>query len=138
MTELNLRAAETCLLIAGVWAAWYYGIRVLILDHLRRAIFMLRDEWFDPAAKGYEGLSFDSREYALVRTQLNALIRFAPTLSPLVVVQLQIRAKFFDKELAEALQCPTPFHRAIQQSESAELKKAMSGMQRRMNLEILR
>ena len=115
---------EGSLLLLMAWVIWFYGWRVLVLDRLRTELFKLRDEWFDAALDRSDGLTFDSKTYGLVRTQFNALIRFAHTLSPLQMLVVSIHARFNKALKNGILSAPSKFSQAIESAGSNDALKA--------------
>jgi len=62
-----------------LWIVVYFGWRPYRIDNLRQRLFELRDELFLAAADGE--LSFDDSAYQILRDRLNAVIRFAHTVT---------------------------------------------------------
>jgi len=62
-----------------LWVLFYFGVRPYREDAIRHRLFELRDELFLFAING--GISFDSPAYSILRGRINALIRFAHTIT---------------------------------------------------------
>jgi hypothetical protein len=62
--------------VALLMAVWFRLWRPFTLDRLRYDLFVIRDDLFDRAYAGENGLSFESPFYLRTRQELNMLIRF--------------------------------------------------------------
>lgn len=77
MTDTNAIVTLCVLVLLGVFI--YGPWQMVCTDFVRQVIFEKRDAIFDMADKGE--LSFDSREYRIIRSGLEGLIRFAHELT---------------------------------------------------------
>ena len=71
------QTADVLSLIAVLlgWAFFFFGMMpVFRLDWYRQQLFAIRDELFDYAEAGH--ISFDDPAYMLLRSQMNAMIRY--------------------------------------------------------------
>jgi hypothetical protein len=76
MSDLaNVYLTAFGLVLLGV--LFHFGINPYRLDLLRHRLFLLRNELFMFAAEG--GISFDDPAYCMLRSRINAIIRYAHT-----------------------------------------------------------
>jgi hypothetical protein len=62
-----------------LWLLFFFGWRPYRIDNVREKLFQLRNELFLLAADG--AISFDDPAYRMLRERLNAVIRFAHTIT---------------------------------------------------------
>ncbi len=62
-----------------LWILFFFGWRPYRIDNVRDKLFQLRSELFLLAADG--GVSFDDPAYLILRNRINAVIRFAHTIT---------------------------------------------------------
>jgi len=80
-----------CIGLVMLWLTYYFGWRTYRIDNVRHDLFELRNELFIYAAQG--GISVDNDAYKSLRRRIEALIRFAHTmsLSRIVIIGLQLK-----------------------------------------------
>jgi len=73
-----------------LWLVYYMGWRFYRIDSVRHDLFELRNELFLYATDG--GVSFEEPAYVLLRQRIEALIRFAHTmtLSRVIIIGIQL------------------------------------------------
>ncbi len=73
-----------------LWLVYYVGWRFYRIDNVRHDLFELRDELFLYAAEG--GVAFKEQAYVILRRRIEALIRFAHTmtLSRVIIIGIQL------------------------------------------------
>ena len=87
--------------LMALWWLFSTVYRSFYVDNTRQRLFALRDEFFDKAEKGF--IQFDSRAYALTRTTLNGMIRFAHEMTLIHIVSSLLLDMFVDrKKIIEA------------------------------------
>lgn len=76
--------------LSGLWLLWQFGVRPLLLDNFRDALFVQRDELYALAQSGR--IDCESAAYRTVEQFLNGVIRYAHrfTFSSLVLGRLEI------------------------------------------------
>ncbi len=62
-----------------LWLLVYVGVRPYRIDRVRNELFAIRNQLFLFAARG--GISFDDPAYTLLANRINAVIRFAHTIT---------------------------------------------------------
>jgi hypothetical protein len=90
---MNSQLANYLLSLTGLGllaAVWFFLWRPYTVARLRHALFEIRDDLFDQAAAGANGLSFDSSFYRMMREELNLLLRYCHRAS-LVRAFMQLR-----------------------------------------------
>lgn len=78
MSEIGVIASTGIGLIL-LWVLFYFGVRPYRVDRIRHELFVLRDEMFMYAMQG--GISFEDQAYRMLRNKINALIRYAHTVT---------------------------------------------------------
>ncbi len=69
-----------------LWMLFYFGVRPYRIDAFRHRLFAVRDELFQFALN--DGIPFDSPAYVILRRRINALLRYAHsvTLSRVLII----------------------------------------------------
>lgn len=95
---MNSQIADFTVSLVGlglVAVLWFQFWRPYTVARLRHDLFVLRDELFDQAFLGQNGLSFDSPFYKRLRDDLNGLLRYCHKASLVhAVLQLWLENRF--------------------------------------------
>jgi len=75
-----------------LWILVYVGWRPYRIDRVRNELFTLRNELFMFAARG--GIAFDDAAYTLLTSRINAVIRFAHTITFTQLILYSVQERF--------------------------------------------
>jgi len=120
ITPLQLANVLAACLVTAMWLLLLFKfITAYRLDAYRQKMFALRDELFDYARDGH--ISFDDPAYALLRNQMNALIRNGHqiTLFRLIISAIKNR---LDSKILNNPDWYDRFERAVGQVSDSELR----------------
>lgn len=131
MTDLGA-VLNTIFGLTMIWIVVYCGWRPYRIDNIREKLFELRNELFLIAAD--ENVAFDSQAYCILRNRLNALIRYAHTITLSRLILFGIAASVHPNKQYRKQQ--QEWAEAVERLEPASKQKVMD-IHYRMHTEIL-